>query len=72
MDAGNYLTKVASDPGAGDILMGFLGSVILSFAFSMFKKRKVKKKKQTANRCSVLLLKSGNDLFALPLVIFSS
>ena len=38
---GNYLTKVASDPGAGDILMGFLGSVILSFAFSMFKQRKV-------------------------------
>ncbi|MED6206230.1 Plastidal glycolate/glycerate translocator 1, chloroplastic [Stylosanthes scabra] len=37
---GNYLTKAASDPGAGDILMGFLGSVILSFAFSMFKQRK--------------------------------
>lgn len=41
MDTGNYLTKVGSDPGAGDILMGFLGSVILSFAFSMFKQRKV-------------------------------
>lgn len=26
-------------PGAGDILMAFLGSVILSFAFSMFKQR---------------------------------
>ena len=47
MDAGNYLTKVASDPGAGDILMGFLGSVILSFAFSMFKQRKVKKKQHS-------------------------
>ncbi|GAV88153.1 LOW QUALITY PROTEIN: LrgB domain-containing protein, partial [Cephalotus follicularis] len=34
---GYYLTKVPSDPGAGDILMGFLGSVILSFAFAMFK-----------------------------------
>ncbi|ESQ33608.1 hypothetical protein EUTSA_v10007389mg [Eutrema salsugineum] len=41
---GNYLTKVASDPGAGDILMGFLGSVILSFAFSMFKQRKLVKR----------------------------
>lgn len=38
---GYYLTKVASNPGAGDVLMGFLGSVILSFAFSMFKQRKV-------------------------------
>ncbi|KAH9687201.1 Plastidal glycolate/glycerate translocator 1 [Citrus sinensis] len=37
---GNYLTKVSSNPGAGDILMGFLGSVIFSFAFSMFKQRK--------------------------------
>lgn len=39
--AGYYLTKVSSNPGAGDILMGFLGSVILSFAFSMFQQRKV-------------------------------
>ena len=38
---GDYLTKAASNPGAGDILMGFLGSVIISFAFSMFKQRKV-------------------------------
>lgn len=38
---GSYLTKVSSNPGAGDVLMGFLGSVILSFAFSMFKQRKV-------------------------------
>lgn len=47
METGNYLTKVASDPGAGDILMGFLGSVILSFAFSMFKQRKVKQTTKT-------------------------
>ncbi|WOL15043.1 plastidal glycolate/glycerate translocator 1, chloroplastic [Canna indica] len=38
---GDYLTKVSSNPGAGDILMGFLGSVIISFAFSMFKQRKL-------------------------------
>ncbi|KAA8525708.1 hypothetical protein F0562_007563 [Nyssa sinensis] len=41
---GYYLTKVSSNPGAGDILMGFLGSVILSFAFSMFKQRKLVKR----------------------------
>ncbi|KAL5550879.1 hypothetical protein UlMin_001055 [Ulmus minor] len=41
---GNYLTKVSSNPGAGDVLMGFLGSVILSFAFSMFKQRKLVKR----------------------------
>jgi hypothetical protein len=38
---GDYLTKAASNPGAGDILMGFLGTVIISFAFSIFKQRKV-------------------------------
>uniref|UniRef100_A0A0D9XMX7 LrgB-like protein n=1 Tax=Leersia perrieri TaxID=77586 RepID=A0A0D9XMX7_9ORYZ len=38
---GDYLTKAPSNPGAGDILMGFLGSVIISFAFSMFKQRKL-------------------------------
>ncbi|TKY70250.1 Plastidal glycolate/glycerate translocator 1 [Spatholobus suberectus] len=38
---GYYLTNSSSNPGAGDILMGFLGSVILSFAFSMFKQRKI-------------------------------
>ncbi|KAL4592984.1 hypothetical protein LXL04_005993 [Taraxacum kok-saghyz] len=42
--SGYYLTKVSSNPGAGDILMGFLGSVILSFAFSMFKQRKLVKR----------------------------
>lgn len=39
--AGGYLTKSSANPGAGDLLMGFLGSVILSFAFSMFRQRKV-------------------------------
>uniref|UniRef100_A0A0D3HH04 choline-phosphate cytidylyltransferase n=1 Tax=Oryza barthii TaxID=65489 RepID=A0A0D3HH04_9ORYZ len=38
---GDYLTESPSNPGAGDILMGFLGSVIISFAFSMFKQRKL-------------------------------
>ncbi|KAG5249075.1 plastidal glycolate/glycerate translocator [Salix suchowensis] len=41
---GYYLTKVSSNPGAGDVLMGFLGSVILSFSFSMFKQRKLVKR----------------------------
>ncbi|XP_047323707.1 plastidal glycolate/glycerate translocator 1, chloroplastic [Impatiens glandulifera] len=41
---GYYLTKSQSNPGAGDILMGFLGSVIISFAFSMFKQRKLVKR----------------------------
>ncbi|PIM98534.1 hypothetical protein CDL12_28981 [Handroanthus impetiginosus] len=41
---GYYLTKASSNPGAGDILMGFLGSVILSFAFSMFQQRKLVKR----------------------------
>ncbi|XP_042416457.1 plastidal glycolate/glycerate translocator 1, chloroplastic-like [Zingiber officinale] len=40
----DYLTKMSSNPGAGDILMGFLGSVIISFAFSMFKQRKLVKR----------------------------
>ncbi|KAJ7556960.1 hypothetical protein O6H91_05G106000 [Diphasiastrum complanatum] len=38
---GLYLTKNLNNPGAGDFLMGFLGSVILSFAFSMFRQRKL-------------------------------
>ncbi|GLJ46637.1 hypothetical protein SUGI_0982720 [Cryptomeria japonica] len=41
---GLYLTKNSSNPGAGDIFMGFLGSVILSFAFSMFRQRKLVKR----------------------------
>ncbi|KAH9299765.1 hypothetical protein KI387_031447, partial [Taxus chinensis] len=44
---GSYLTKNSSNPGAGDILMGFLGSVILSFAFSMFRQRKLVKRHAT-------------------------
>lgn len=39
--AGEYLTKNRERPGAGDILNGFLGSVILSFAFSVYGQRKV-------------------------------
>jgi hypothetical protein len=38
---GDYMTKSAGSPGAGDMLNGFLGSVILSFAFSMYRQRKV-------------------------------
>ncbi|PAN48201.1 hypothetical protein PAHAL_9G367400 [Panicum hallii] len=41
---GDYFTKAPSNPGAGDVLMGFLGSVIISFAFSMFKARKLVKR----------------------------
>ncbi|KAK3157262.1 hypothetical protein QOZ80_2AG0118470 [Eleusine coracana subsp. coracana] len=41
---GDYLTKAASNPGAGDVLMSFLGSVIISFAFAMFKQRKLAKR----------------------------
>ncbi|CAA6657247.1 unnamed protein product [Spirodela intermedia] len=41
---GDYLTRIPSNPGAGDILMGFLGSVIISFAFSLFKQRRLVKR----------------------------
>ncbi|KAH0926610.1 hypothetical protein HID58_018866, partial [Brassica napus] len=58
---GNYLTKVASDPGAGDILMGFLGSVILTFAFSMFKQRKLVKRHAAEIFTSVIV----STLFSL-------
>lgn len=58
---GNYLTKVSSNPGAGDILMGFLGSVILSFAFSMFKQRKLVKRHAAEIFMSVIL----STLFSL-------
>lgn len=44
---GAYLTKVPSNPGAGDVLMTFLGSVIISFAFSIFKQRKLVKRHAT-------------------------
>eukprot|EP00262_Sarcandra_glabra_P018999 TRINITY_DN69_c0_g1_i1.p1 TRINITY_DN69_c0_g1~~TRINITY_DN69_c0_g1_i1.p1 ORF type:complete len:526 (-),score=61.72 TRINITY_DN69_c0_g1_i1:296-1873(-) len=52
---GHYLTKVSSNPGAGDILMGFLGSVIISFAFSMFKQRKLVKRHATEIFSSVII-----------------
>ncbi|KAL5728478.1 Plastidal glycolate/glycerate translocator 1 [Ranunculus cassubicifolius] len=51
----NYLTKVSSNPGAGDILMGFLGSVIISFAFSMFKQRKLVKRHAAEIFTSVII-----------------
>ncbi|XP_075108671.1 plastidal glycolate/glycerate translocator 1, chloroplastic [Nicotiana tabacum] len=52
---GDYLTKAASNPGAGDILMGFLGSVIISFAFSMFKQRKLVKRHAAEIFSSVII-----------------
>ncbi|KAI3843507.1 hypothetical protein MKX03_016216 [Papaver bracteatum] len=52
---GLYLTKASSDPGAGDILMGFLGSVIISFAFSMFKQRKLVKRHAAEIFTSVII-----------------
>ncbi|KAH7835693.1 hypothetical protein Vadar_028864 [Vaccinium darrowii] len=52
---GYYLTKVSSNPGAGDILMGFLGSVIISFAFSMFKQRKLVKRHSAEIFTSVVI-----------------
>ncbi|KAK2662623.1 hypothetical protein Ddye_001197 [Dipteronia dyeriana] len=57
----NYLTKVSSNPGAGDVLMGFLGSVILSFAFSMFKQRKLVKRHAAEIFTSVIV----STLFSL-------
>ncbi|KAK4486326.1 hypothetical protein RD792_008997 [Penstemon davidsonii] len=52
---GYYLTKASSNPGAGDILMGFLGSVILSFAFSMFQQRKLVKRHAAEIFTSVII-----------------
>ncbi|KAK3005632.1 hypothetical protein RJ639_017681 [Escallonia herrerae] len=52
---GYYLTKASSNPGAGDILMGFLGSVIISFAFSMFKQRKLVKRHAAEIFTSVII-----------------
>ncbi|XP_010933398.2 plastidal glycolate/glycerate translocator 1, chloroplastic [Elaeis guineensis] len=51
----DYLTKVSSNPGAGDILMGFLGSVIISFAFSMFQQRKLMKRHAAEIFSSVII-----------------
>lgn len=59
MNAGDYLTKASSNPGAGDILMGFLGSVIISFAFSMFKQRKVTDS-SNSNHCMCMILNFFN------------
>ena len=36
---GGYLTKRAGAMGAGDVLMGFLGSVVLSFGFRIYGQR---------------------------------
>ncbi|KAL6985663.1 Plastidal glycolate/glycerate translocator 1, chloroplastic [Sarracenia purpurea var. burkii] len=58
---GYYLTKASSNPGAGDILMGFLGSVIISFAFSMFKQRKLVKRHSAEIFTSVII----STLFSL-------
>ncbi|XP_044501407.1 plastidal glycolate/glycerate translocator 1, chloroplastic [Mangifera indica] len=52
---GYYLTKASPNPGAGDVLMGFLGSVILSFAFSMFKQRKLVKRHASEIFTSVIV-----------------
>ncbi|XP_014519489.1 plastidal glycolate/glycerate translocator 1, chloroplastic [Vigna radiata var. radiata] len=52
---GYYVTNSSSNPGAGDILMGFLGSVILSFAFSMFKQRKLVKRHAAEIFTSVII-----------------
>lgn len=52
---GYYLTNTSANPGAGDILMGFLGSVILSFSFSMFKQRKLVKRHAAEIFTSVII-----------------
>ncbi|XP_057416769.1 plastidal glycolate/glycerate translocator 1, chloroplastic isoform X2 [Lotus japonicus] len=52
---GYYLTNASTNPGAGDILMGFLGSVILSFSFSMFKQRKLVKRHAAEIFTSVII-----------------
>ncbi|KAL5578900.1 hypothetical protein UlMin_011342 [Ulmus minor] len=48
-------------PWSGDVLMGFLGSVILSFAFSMFKQRKLVKRHAVEIFTSVI----ASTLFSL-------
>ncbi|BAT99709.1 hypothetical protein VIGAN_10121700 [Vigna angularis var. angularis] len=52
---GYYVTNSSSNPGAGDILMGFLGSVILSFAFAMFKQKKLVKRHAAEIFTSVII-----------------
>ncbi|KAL2608846.1 hypothetical protein R1flu_027419 [Riccia fluitans] len=58
-----YLTKQAENPGAGDIYMGFLGSVILSFAFSMFRQR-VLVKRHAAEIFSAVLVSSLFSIYS--------
>ncbi|XP_057758994.1 plastidal glycolate/glycerate translocator 1, chloroplastic [Arachis stenosperma] len=58
---GFYLTESSSDPGAGDILLEFLGPVILSFAFSMFKQRTLMKRHAAEIFTSVIV----STLFSL-------
>ncbi|CAL4915794.1 unnamed protein product [Urochloa decumbens] len=60
---GDYLTKAPSNPGAGDLLMGFLGSVIISFAFSMFKQRKLVKR-HAAEILTAIALASTFSLYS--------
>ncbi|MCO5597534.1 hypothetical protein L7F22_051612 [Adiantum nelumboides] len=60
---GAYLTKRATVPGAGDVLMGILGSVILSFAFSMFKQRKLVKR-HAAEIFSAVIVSSVFSLYS--------
>ncbi|ONK71540.1 uncharacterized protein A4U43_C04F9690 [Asparagus officinalis] len=64
---GSYLTKVSSNPGAGDILMGFLGSVIISFAFSMFKQRKLVKR-HAAEIFSSVIIASAFSLYSTAII----
>ncbi|KAJ3681657.1 hypothetical protein LUZ60_014230 [Juncus effusus] len=63
----DYLTKSPSNPGAGDILMGFLGSVIISFAFSMFKQRKLVKR-HAAEIFSSVIIASAFSLYSTALL----
>ncbi|XP_073111599.1 plastidal glycolate/glycerate translocator 1, chloroplastic-like isoform X2 [Elaeis guineensis] len=69
MDAvlADYLTKVSSNPGAGDLLMGFLGSVIISFAFSMFKQRKLVKR-HAAEIFSTVIISTIFSLYSTAIV----
>ncbi|KAI5063499.1 hypothetical protein GOP47_0022046 [Adiantum capillus-veneris] len=60
---GAYLTKSAALLGAGDVLMGMLGSVILSFAFSMFKQRKLVKR-HAAEIFSAVIVSSVFSLYS--------
>eukprot|EP00250_Pteridium_aquilinum_P011578 c20165_g1_i1 orf=145-1674(+) len=60
---GAYLTKNAASPGAGDALMGILGSVILSFAFSMYKQRKLVKR-HAAEIFSAVVISSVFSLYS--------